>query len=269
MSKVKTLLLATASSVVIAGGAMAADLPLKAPPPYVAPFSWTGCYVGAHWGWGWAKKTGDGTFTDTDNTPPTEAISLGTFNNDKMTGGIFGGQLGCNYQWPGSQWVVGIQGDIAGANISGTNGTAFGTGFADPEELPFFIGQVDSQIQSIASVTGRIGWAGFGFGGNRSLWYIKGGWAWMRERDHLRNNFAGFSADNYQTATHSGWTVGGGVEWALAFWQGASVFVEYNHYDFSHKNWTYFTFESGTDFLSTNIKTKVDTVKVGLNLKVF
>jgi hypothetical protein len=45
----KFLLGSVGLAAMIAGPAMAADMPLKAPPP-VAIFSWTGCYVGAHVG---------------------------------------------------------------------------------------------------------------------------------------------------------------------------------------------------------------------------
>src|SRR5206468_11445253 len=50
----KLFLVSAALGALIAAPAMAADLRVKAPvyPPPVA-YSWTGCYVGAHTGWGW------------------------------------------------------------------------------------------------------------------------------------------------------------------------------------------------------------------------
>src|SRR5258707_5465120 len=45
----KFLLGSVALAAMIAGPAMAADMPLKAPPPVVV-YSWTGCYVGGHVG---------------------------------------------------------------------------------------------------------------------------------------------------------------------------------------------------------------------------
>ena len=55
------LLAGIALSSLFAGSAMAADLPVRAPvykgpPPVVAYFSWTGCYVGANVGWAGAKQ---------------------------------------------------------------------------------------------------------------------------------------------------------------------------------------------------------------------
>src|SRR3954452_13433096 len=47
------------------GSAAAADLrmPVKAPPPVVAAFSWSGCYIGGYAGGAWAGSDG-ATFTD-------------------------------------------------------------------------------------------------------------------------------------------------------------------------------------------------------------
>src|SRR5215470_9997211 len=112
----KKLLLASAaaSTLTFAGAANAADLrmPLKAPPPPAPVFSWSGCYVGANWGWGWGNKNATGlsfgSFT-----------SYGTFTDGKVSGAIFGGQLGCNYQWPGSNFVFGVEGHYDGADING------------------------------------------------------------------------------------------------------------------------------------------------------
>jgi opacity protein-like surface antigen len=58
---VKRLLLASTAvgALAVAGSALAADIPVKAPPPVVAPvpvFTWTGCYIGGHGGFGAAQK---------------------------------------------------------------------------------------------------------------------------------------------------------------------------------------------------------------------
>src|ERR1700739_3038512 len=64
--------------------AMAADLPLKAPPPMVVPpFSWTGFYIGANIGGAWSHST------------ITDVATGATFNTDN-NGFIGGGQVGFN-----------------------------------------------------------------------------------------------------------------------------------------------------------------------------
>jgi outer membrane immunogenic protein len=124
------LVFASASAATLfSDSARAADLARRAPPPMVAPapvYSWTGCYVGAHVGWGWG------------NNHHTQSSFSSTFTGTPRTGGIntngalAGGQVGCNYQfagwspWAGGNWVVGVQGDFAGTDINGKGLDTFG-----------------------------------------------------------------------------------------------------------------------------------------------
>jgi len=63
----KKLLLASVAGVALVAGAPAdaADLgqrPVYKAPPVVAPvpvFTWTGCYIGAHGGFGWGRDHND------------------------------------------------------------------------------------------------------------------------------------------------------------------------------------------------------------------
>jgi outer membrane immunogenic protein len=94
------------------GGASAADLPRKAPAYYAPSFyDWTGFYIGANAGYGWA-------------------------NNSGPKGFIGGGQLG--YNWQTGRLVFGLEGDLQysamkrdedlGGGITGTAKVqAFGT----------------------------------------------------------------------------------------------------------------------------------------------
>jgi outer membrane immunogenic protein len=41
------------AALIVAAPPGAADLPLKAPRPAVAPWSWSGFYIGGHGGYGW------------------------------------------------------------------------------------------------------------------------------------------------------------------------------------------------------------------------
>lgn len=66
----------------------------------------------------------------------------------------------------------------------------------------------------------------------RWLLYVRGGAAWTREQldDAFILPVPGIPVDPGTTAHRSGWTAGGGVEWAFApHW---SVHAEYNYYDF-------------------------------------
>src|SRR5713101_1902643 len=93
-----------------AGSANAADLgprPAYKAPPIVAPipvFSWTGCFVGAHGGYAWAKND------VREHTTFSSSPAFSGSQSQDTSGAIFGGQIGCDYQFS-SNFVVGIQGD--------------------------------------------------------------------------------------------------------------------------------------------------------------
>ena len=159
----KLLLAGAAVSALLGGSASAADLARPAPvyippPPVVALFTWTGCYVGGNVGGVWASREW------TAQTPgsPIFGISSGSNNASGAIGGV---QVGCNYQV--GAWVFGIQGDYDWSNANTTRTGPF-------VALPTF-GTYD-KLKSLASVTGRVGYAF-----DRFLGYVKAGGAWERE----------------------------------------------------------------------------------------
>jgi outer membrane immunogenic protein len=254
----KMLLLATVSTValIIAGNANSADLPRKAPPMVAAtaPYSWTGCYVGAHVGWGWGRHDVNTTSASVSGSP------IGASGGLDSSGGLFGGQVGCNYQFAGN-WVAGIQGDLAASDINGR---------AD-DPLAILVGSsgtIDVKTDYIASVTGRLGMTGFAGWNNQALYYVKGGVAWDRNRWDLHNAFNAFGnvTPSQLTETRTGWTVGGGIEWP--FFTHWTAFVEGNYYDFGHGTTFTDTSASSGDTFSTGKQTIV-TAKIGVNYKLF
>ena len=170
---IRKFILAGASALaLVAGPAAAADLgtPVFTKAPMMAPpmFNWTGFYVGIHGGW-----AGGG---DVD-------------------GWHGGGQLGFNYQAPGSTFVWGGEVDGAVSNI-GNSTTAGGI-------------TVSSEVDRLATARLRIGTAA-----DQTLYYITGGAAWM-------HNEISVTALGRDSKTHTGWTVGAGVERALGGgWSG-------------------------------------------------
>ena len=111
----KRLLLTTVSALALisARPGLAADLPtrmpVKAAPAPVRVFSWTGCYLGGHVGWGWGRKT----FADTLNGDLVDFFTGGVQSSlDVDTNGFLGGgQIGCDYQFA-TNWVVGVRGQF-------------------------------------------------------------------------------------------------------------------------------------------------------------
>jgi outer membrane immunogenic protein len=204
---------------------MAADMGVKAPvlkAPPAAPFSWTGCYVGGHFGSLFAEENWTGAALSTQ-----EATDL-----------ALGGQVGCNYQV--STWVFGIQGDYSWTNASGTAVDTL-SGLTDR-----------SKIDSLASVTGRLGYAL-----DRWLPYVKAGGAWTHDKYDIYDPTLGLGSLSAVSETRGGWTVGGGIEYAIV--SNLSMFFEYDWFDFGTRTNSFPTFGS------IDIKERDSVVKVGLN----
>jgi outer membrane immunogenic protein len=271
----KILLAAAAVAASFVVPAQAADLARPAPPVYAPPppviavFTWTGCYVGANGGGIWAQKT----FTNTALVPGLPffglpAIAAGAdFGSQTVSGGLGGLQGGCNYQV--ANWVFGIQGDYdwSGAKGDGSNTNA-AIGFG-------FLGGVTNhvEVKSIASVTGRVGYAW-----GRFLGYVKAGGAWVRDEYSLQTLgvVAGAGAFATATETRGGWTVGIGGEYAFLDW--LTGFVEYDYYGFGTKTNNFAcagVIVAGVagcglfvpTTLGVDIKQNVNVFKVGVNLK--
>src|SRR5215208_3032486 len=108
-----------------------------------------------------------------------------------------GVQAGCDYQFAGS-FVIGIQGDYAWTDAEGSHDSAREFGVA-----------YHSKVNSLASVTGRIGYAW-----DRFLGYVRGGGAWERD-DYWATTIIVGTAYTAR-ATQPGWTIGVGGEYAFA-----------------------------------------------------
>jgi len=194
----KKVIYAAAISLALASSpAFAADLPSrKEAPVYVAPppaFSWSGFYGGVHLGAG----IGNGTWAD-----PVY-----------MSGGAFLGGAGFGYNWQlAPNWVVGLEtdGSYRGPVSPGWNGPGFVS---------------SSDIGYIGTFRPRVGYAL-----NQFLFYVTGGLAYgnvIAPKSYgglSLPGFVGVRINNNDTLL-PGWTVGGGLEYALnANW---SIKAEY------------------------------------------
>ena len=203
----RKFLLATVALIAFAGPAITADMraPVyKAPPPVVPAWSWTGCFAGGHGGSLWTKQDW------TNFTPGGDFFGawLGGHQANSWLGGV---QAGCDYQFAGG-FVIGIQGDYAWTDAAGSHDSAREIGVA-----------YHSKAKSLASVTGRVGYAW-----DRFLGYVRGGGAWQRNDYSASTIILGTVYAG--TETRSGWTVGVGGEYA--FTNVLSGFVEYSYYDY-------------------------------------
>jgi outer membrane immunogenic protein len=254
----KVLLLAS-TAVMLSGTAFAADLParmpVKAPIVTAAPYSWTGCYVGAHAGAGWGRTVisdPNATGATVGHIAPTPSDTIDIHG----TGAVAGAQIGCDYQFA-SNWVVGLAGDFSWAKIDGQANDPFFGGKDGVNPLT-----LESHTNFLASATGRVGYAW-----DHYLLYAKGGAAWSHNKYAVNNfdcGFVGISCYANGSETRLGWIAGGGFEWAFA--PNWTALVEYDHYGFGTKGVTFI--DASHNFSTVfNEKLDIDVVKVGLNYR--
>jgi outer membrane immunogenic protein len=268
----KSFVVALAGVAFVASGtALAADLPLKAPPPAPPPPTWTGFYIGANGGWAWGSNANNTASFATNEFSPLAATGV-TFDQHP-NGAIFGGQIGYNWQW--TNWVFGLEGDFDGANIQNARSAIANTFVADT--LP--VGAALSEkVEWLATIRGRIGYSWTW----SSLFYVTGGGAW--ERVNFRGNSFISTSDLTEapmvvgatdfSQTKSGWVAGVGYEYMITpQW---TVRGEYLHYGFSNNTVTstlqspIFPGGAATGTITQTWKVpNIDAVRVGVNFKFF
>ncbi|HEY8031599.1 MAG TPA: outer membrane beta-barrel protein [Methylocella sp.] len=228
----RKILLASVGAIALTGSAaLAADLPSRAPPPVYLPppplFTWTGIYIGGQVGGAWG--TGGRSFTAFD------AVT-GTFVESSSGGGnpggvIGGGHIGYDYQIPTWNWlsssgvVIGLEGSIDGSSLSKTTVVDLPGAFGGSGTLS---AHTSADIQG--SIRGRLGMAW-----DRVLVYGTGGVAFGGITTDFELNAvdaAGvpFFLQTSRSNSRTGWTVGGGIEYAVT--NNWSVGVEYRYTDF-------------------------------------
>jgi opacity protein-like surface antigen len=148
-------------------------------------------------------------------------------DEDEDVDGFFGGiQLGYNYQ--ADALLFGIQTDLS---LSGIASEEDGGGENDT-------------IDWFGSTTGRVGFVADSF-----VPYLKGGIAYA--------GGTGWADVESDSQTHIGWTVGAGLEVAVA--DNISVFAEYDYYDFGEATYDFTPFDA-------DVTATLHAVKVGLNV---
>jgi outer membrane immunogenic protein len=217
----KRFLLGTAAFAVLGATANAADLPARA---YikagVAPiYNWSGFYAGVMGGYAWSDEI----------TFKVVGFPSRTSSSSDLRGGFGGGTIGYNWQAPGSKFVFGVEVDAAAANIRWSR---VPTGLA-----------IENKANALGSITGR-----FGYALDNTLIYAKGGWAWASNEMSITQGAIGS-----ESHFHSGWTLGGGVEWGFA--RNWSVKAEYMYVDFNTKDY----------FNLFSLGASLHTVKGGIN----
>jgi outer membrane immunogenic protein len=216
MKRLRRILFALITTSAFAAGAQSA---VAGPPGYnpANGTNWAGFYVGIQGGYAWGETQYS---VPGFSTPQTD-----------MNGGAFGVTWGTN--WQSGKWVYGTESDFSFTDIDG--GTSSGC-------TPHCF----TDIRNLSTSRLR---AGYAVDGNKLL-YVTGGLAYGSVR-------AGIDGTALQDEkTRFGWTLGGGMEWALApHW---SLKAEYLHVDLGdHHN-----FEEPRP---VHVDVTADVVRVGLN----
>jgi outer membrane immunogenic protein len=145
------------------------------------------------------------------------------------SGGLVGGTLG--YNWQMNQFVFGLETDLDWSNIRGSS--VCGAGFS-----------CEARNNWLGTFRGRIGYAAW----DRFLPYVTGGLAY----GGIKTSVAGVGDSSTSKA---GWTLGGGVEYAIAGPWTAKV--EYLHVDLG----------SGGSVLGSSTNFRSNIVRAGLNYR--
>ena len=257
----KKLLIGSLVALATAGGsaAMAADMPLKAPPPPV--FSWTGCYVGITGGGAWGRSRdsapGFGGATRALLGPTPGVVGGGIFVGGadltdvfNVSGGVAGFEYGCNQQFS-TNWVFGLEGDWMWSNKKGSINEVF-------PGNPLFVDTTKERWVSTSRM--RIGWTW-----DRAWIYATGGLAAASVdltidgtgAGNLGLNVLNFVQDR---RTVFGWTAGVGFEYM--FWNNWSFKAEYLYMNFGANH---FLDQAPLGYAQRSFRLDDNIVRVGLN----
>jgi outer membrane immunogenic protein len=223
MTRLAVSLLAGVAALGFISSVQAADLIISEPAPPVGVIdvggNWDGVYVGAFAGYGW------GTVTDEDGL-----VGLVADTEYDLTGWQVGVAAGANFT-VSEAIVAGIVADIAWTDLSGDSAA---------DDFSY-------DVNWLGSVRGRLG-----FDGGAFLPYLTAGVA-----------FANATASEpvlatEDTQTHIGWTVGAGVEFAVA--DNVSLDLLYRYSDYGSKD-----YDLTTD--PTPLSLTAHTISAGVNFK--
>ncbi len=267
---------------------------------------YAGLNAGYSWGTNGSVRSQNIAPTWLENAPelgepwvsPAGPLAMSGVASMTQSGFIGGAQFGYNYQWS-PKFVVGIETDIQGTGIYGTNSVRGGAAFTQPynqganccETSSAATGAtvVDAGLNYLGTVRGRLGYlwtptmllyatGGFTYGGA----YAKVSQTAYENLGYPLNAFGVTTA--YSTATWTGggrqnqiltgWNVGGGAEWM--FMPNWSLKAEAMYWDLGRMNVNTATFApssqqalggylSNSGFGRTSVAYSGVQAKVGVN----
>ena len=215
--QIKTIGAAVVGLALLTTTALAADLPSRrAPPVYVPPpipvFTWTGLYVGGQVGYQFGRS----------NAFATANNGAGLAAAGSSPNGVVGGaHVGYNFSTQSLPFLGGFGGFGGGGLVVGIEGDADGSNYERTYAIGGIADHAREDIQG--SIRGRVGLAY-----DRVLFYATGGAAFGDLHNGYTNTINGLtdSLDH----TRVGYTVGGGIEYAIT--NNWSLRAEYRYTDY-------------------------------------
>ena len=227
-----------------AGGSSNPALVYKAAAPATQPWTWSGYYLGAHAGYGWAR--------DPFNNLKVNSVPLFGVDSRGFVGGF---QAGAN--WQSGSFVGGLEVDLSGTDIKGSTSNSTSA----------------NGIVTQASQTDKLDW----FGSARArlgylvtpdvLLYATGGPGWARMVTDQEGVKPPTTTSTLIPAWMFGWVAGAGVEARLwnTNWLAR---LEYLHHDFGSGS-TFQSISVGGGLVTTTTSGHLtnDVVRAGLSYK--
>jgi outer membrane immunogenic protein len=210
-------------------------------------WSWSGFYLGGHAGYGWGRDPFLATALINSKAPLTGINSAG------FVGGF---QAGAN--WQTGPWVAGIELDLSGTGINGSNSISA----TDTTTQITNIATRTDKFDLIGSGRARVGFLVW----PNVLIYGTGGLAWTRfvqTRDLTQIGPGGLVFNSTTTPiSRFGWVVGGGGEARL--WDSNWLArIEYLHYDFGDSGQ-----QNVNAFINASEHLTTDVIRSGLSYKI-
>lgn len=273
----KKILAGTILALGFSGQALAADIDARTytkAPAVEAVYNWSGFYAGASAGYGWKDPTVTLSPNDQFSSTLAAGIPPASFN----ISGAFGGfQAGYNQQF-NSGWLLGLETDFNFSNIKGNGASstvAIGSAFSSI---------VNEHVDWFGTVRGRLGYVV----SPNLLFYGTGGFAYgrVRQQTSYHDNEGGVTVLDFSgpsvtdvgcpsrsdcyvgasTRLATGWTLGGGLEYAI--WSHWTAKLEYQYVNLGSNNFqqSAIIFDGPPSTISTHYSdTAFHTVRAGLN----
>ena len=193
---------------------MAADMPIKAPPPPpVAYYDWSGAYIGFNAGGVWYDQT-----RHFPNTPSSASFQTGGSE------GIYGFHAGAQWQW--GAWVLGVEAALSGCMQECRENSG-------PLPVGYFAANTsfETKMTNLFTLGPRLGYAF-----DRWMIFATGGWASANLKGTPCSTLTGLCSATgafIGASRNDGWYAGGGIDYMVHKGPLVDVILgaEYQHYD--------------------------------------